>query len=193
MCLEVLKNPVGSLVKAKKQKNINKTMLVLVESAILFALTAGITILKVGAASQLAMTLAVATVVSVFVAIFVIFIVLGYILNVIVNILGGSGKYFEGLTVVSYALLPASVALFIGSILSFIPVAGVILNFLVLALGFAAGFSLIYRGVKEMYKTDMVVALIAVSVLMLVFFITITFSLGFSALSMFNHMIPAGV
>ncbi len=191
MCIDILKNPVAAVMKAKK-KNMGKTAVTLIESCILFGLTAAIVIMQTGGLSQTAVFLAAVSFTYLFVLVLVASIVFGYVLKIIATTLGGSGKYYEGLTVVAYTLVPISAAMFVASILSFLPVVGVLLNIIVLSVGFALGVSLLYRSIKELFRTDMVVALVAVSVLVIVLFIAATVSFGLSTLTQLGGILPMG-
>jgi hypothetical protein len=192
MCIEILKNPVAAIIRAKK-KNTKETWTALVCASVLFAIATGVAVLRSGGFSQVALPIAAVTMVSVFVVVLIISIVLGYILKIIVTTLGGSGKYHEGLTIISYSILPISAALLVAVILTMVPAVGVLLSVIVLAAGFATGLSLLYRGIKELFKTDMVVALIAVSVLILVLFVSLSASFGLSTLMQLGRIVPIGV
>ena len=176
MCLNILRNPVKSLLEAKKKKNMNKTLLVLVENSVLFGIAAALIIARIGF-SGLLLGSAAAT----FLVILIGILLFGLVVHISATTLGGKGKYFEGLTAVTYAMTPMSVGIFVSSLLALVPLtAG--LQVIVLALSFALGFSLLYRGIKELYSTDMITAFVVVSIAILVIFISIYASLGLSLL-----------
>lgn len=188
MCIDILKDPVKAIISAKK-KNQNRTWLVLIEACIFFGLASGVLFARGGSFSDVALRVAAISAGSVFVTVLVISIVLGYVLKIIATNLGGSGQYYEGLTAVSYSLIPISVSVFIAALLSAIP-GGILLSSLALALGFACGVSLLYRAVKELFKTDMVVSLIAVSVLIIVIFVAASVSTGLATVANIGALLP---
>jgi hypothetical protein len=169
----------------------NKTWLVLVESSVWFALAAALVVVRTlgsfGASAGL--QIAAVSALSVFAVTLIISIILGFILKIIVTTLGGAGKYFEGLTVVAYALLPMAASLFVASIFALVP-AGIVISAIAVALGFACGLSMLYRGIKELFRTDMVTALVAVSILIIVLLIAASVSMGFAALTRLSTIVP---
>ncbi|HLC54579.1 MAG TPA: hypothetical protein VJK07_03035, partial [Candidatus Nanoarchaeia archaeon] len=70
------------------------------------------------------------------------------------------------------------------SILSWIPFSTGV-QIIVLALMLASGVSTIYRGIKELYRTDMVTALVVVSISVLVIFLAVYASVGLTMLNRF--------
>jgi len=190
MCIDILRNPAGAIVKAKKSRNMNKTLLALIEASVLLAIASAIVVIKTGAYSQLAYTIALASAVTIFVMVLVLSLIMGYVLKIIATTLGSTGRYYDGLTVFAYSLIPMSASIFLGAIFALVP-GGAIISVIALALGFASGLSLLYRGVKEMFKTDMVTAFVAVSVLILVIFIAASGSLGLTALTRLSSFLPA--
>ncbi|MCX6815572.1 MAG: YIP1 family protein [Candidatus Aenigmarchaeota archaeon] len=189
MCLDILKNPVSALEKAKKSKNTNKSIIVLAESAILFALTSIVAIMKGTGFAPASYSLVAVSAIIIFLVILIFSMIIGYAMKIIVNILGGKGGYYEGLTAISYSLMPVSVAVFVSSLLSLVT-GGPIIGIIVLIIGFASGISLLYRSIKELFKTDMLTAFIAVSVLILVLFVASSISFG---LSLFNLSALGGI
>jgi hypothetical protein len=179
MCIAILKNPVAAIVAAKK-KNMNRTWLVTIETAVIFALAAvALLLLNFGFASPLSGALSAA---SVFAFIFVASLLLGFMIKIIVTTLGGRGGYYEGLTCISYTLLPISIALLISSLVSVLP-GGILLSAISIAIGFAQGVSMFYRSVKELFATDMITALVAVSILIVVLFAAAYVSFGLTTLA----------
>ena len=183
MCLDIIKNPAKSLAEAKKKRDINKTLIILVENAVLFAVAAGLIVARTGLAGGLLLT----SVSAAFLFVLIGALLFGLVVQISATTLGGKGQYFEGLTSVVYSLTPISAGIFVVALLSLIPfTAGI--QIIVMALSFALGFSLIYRGIKELYKTDMITAFVVVSVTILVIFAAIYVSMGLSLLGHFGSM-----
>lgn len=174
MCLDIIKNPAKSIMDAKKRGSMKKTGLVVIETAVLFALSAGIP-----AAAVMTGVLLLGLIVSVFLISVIAMLLLGLILNVSATTLGGKGKYFEGLTAAAYSFNPPSIGIFIASLLTFVPLSAGI-QIIALAVSFALGLSLLYRSVKELYRTDMITAFIVVLIAVAAIFAAVYFTLGLS-------------
>ena len=185
MCIDILKNPVKSLAVAKKSKNMNKTLLALVESSVLFALATAVFVVK----TSFIVTLLITSAIAVFLVMLVGALLMGLVVHISASTLTSKGKYFDGLTSVVYGLLPISIGFFVTSLLTFIPFS-VGLQIIVLALTLAYGISIIYRGIKELYSTDMVTSFIVVSIAILVIFIAVYTSAGIAIL---NRVATLGV
>lgn len=176
MCFDILKNPVKSITAAKKQ-NFNKTFTVVIEACVLLAVAGGLIAAKLGFGSSGIFASSVAM--FLFALIFVLLFAL--MVHIAANTLGGRGKFYEGLTAVAYAMLPAAAGLFVVSLLAFIPFTlGV--QIIVLALSFVSGLSMLYRGVKELYRTDLLTSLVTISVVIVVLIVTIYITAGISLL-----------
>jgi hypothetical protein len=182
MCREFFTNPSLVIAKAKKQKDINHTLKILmiewlffgvgffIVSSILFRATSW---LLVGISVFL----------SVFISGVIATIFIGWIIELIITTLGGKGKYFEGLTACVFGLFPISIGLLISSIVSFIPMIGFLISLILITLSSAVGISMFYRGLKEMFGTDMITTWIGVGILIVSTFLAFYLSL---ALMMFT-------
>lgn len=163
MCIDILKSPVSAFAAAKKKKSINKTLIVLAEVSVLFAISASlITINSLFSSVGIAGAASMAT--FVFLLSFLSIMLVGWVIDIIAKMLGGKGSYFDGLTTVTYGSVFLSTGTFLASSIVFVPVAGLLLSAIVLLPTFAAGFASLYRGVKEMYKTDTITAFVTISV-----------------------------
>lgn len=160
MLLEIINNPAGALARAKKNRNMNHSYTVMALSSLLLAVSVALI-----SASIAYNWLNVLVVVFSFSIISIM--VLGYIIEVIASTLSGKGKFFEGVTTVSYAAFPVSMGILIASLTFFIPLIGSVIGLLFLLVSFALGISMLYKGVKELFKTDMVTSFVAVSALAL--------------------------
>ncbi len=185
MCIDILRNPVKSLAVAKKSKNMNKTLLALVESSVLFALATAVFVTKTGLVTELLLTSAAA----VFFVMLIGSLLMGIVVHVSASTLTSRGKYFDGLTSVVYGMLPISLGFFLTSLVSFIPFSAG-LQIIVLAITLAVGISTVYRGIKELYSTDMVTSFVVVSVAILVIFVAVYTSAGITIL---NRVASMGV
>lgn len=175
---EILTNPVTAILKAKKEKNIAKTLFILIFSWILIGISFFLvlyrtTIALVSFGSGLAVFL--------FGILFSIFY--SYITDIVMNILGGKGKYYESLTATTYSSLPISIGLLLTSILSSLhPMLGGIIGFLAIVITTALSLSIYFRAIKELYSTDMIITfvgfLLIIFVLMIAFYLSFAFSMS---------------
>ncbi|MFC2143698.1 Yip1 family protein [Candidatus Aenigmatarchaeota archaeon] len=162
--MEVIKNPIKALNAAKKKQNINRTLTLLLEISVIYGIAAVILGIKLPLFTGL---MGVVAFVSAFLLTIVAALFFGLILHTIAGIMGGKGEYYNGLTTITYAMIAPSFGILIAAILSFIPFIGAVIGVIVLALTLAHGFSLLYRGTKDLYKIDMVTTLVIISVLTL--------------------------
>ena len=165
MCIGILRSPVAAFAAAKKRQNINKTLVVLAEASVLLAVAVTPIILKALPTAGIA-----TTAIFVFLLAFLSVMLVGWVVDIVAKTLGGKGNYLDGLTTATYSSVFLAVGLFLSSVLLLLPLAGalsvisLLLSGLVMLPAFAAGFASFYRGIKEMYKTDMITALVTVSV-----------------------------
>jgi len=186
---DILMNPLKAILKAKKDRDVNKTLLVLFLSWIMVGISFSITLYRIG---LLSIALSSALAIFLFGILFSFFY--GYIINIVMNVLGGKGKYYDGLTAATYSSLPISIGILVTAILSFINVVlGGLLGFITLAITTALSLSIYFRAIKEFYSTDMVVTFVGFLITIYVLMIAIYLSLGFSVGSSIFTMFPAGV
>lgn len=158
---------VKMIMKTKKEKNMAKTLGILLISSMLFGISSILLLSKIlFGIGTLMLGLAF------FLFAIVFGLVLGASINISAVILGGKGKYFEGLASITYPLFCLSAGIFIISLLSFVPFTGAI-NIIILILAFAYSLSILYRGVKELFSLDMVTTFVVVSIQTLVIVIAI--------------------
>jgi len=161
-----LTNPVQSIKKTKKQKNMGKTItdlaLVGVITAIAVLIASIRTPLLTG--SSLGLTTLISAI-SVFLLVLIGGLILGWIVQIITTTLGGKGKYYEGLRAIVNTLIAPSIGALIASIFLYVPAVGTAVIFLVLAVTIALGLATLYRSIKELFSTDIITALVTVSVL----------------------------
>lgn len=187
MCLDILKNPAAALEKAKKTRSSRKAWLALIEASILLALAAAIVSYVAFGSALIAVTAIIAT----FVLSLVFGVILAWVVKLAATTLGGKGEFREGLVVVSYSMIFLGSGLFVASLLTRIPFVGIVLGALVLLATAATGLATFYRGIKEMFRTDMIVALIAVSVVVLAFLIALWGTFGLNMLGNLNSVLSA--
>ncbi len=112
---------------------------------------------------------------------------ISYILELIMKVFGSKVKYKEALAVMVNSYLPASIGVFVASILSYIPTVGLLLSFIVLAPLVAIGYALMFRLIKTVYKTDMITSLIVVTVMWFAVLVSM-YSLVFFGIGGFTSM-----
>lgn len=183
MCLDILKDPAKALVAARKKGDMKKTVIALVESSVIFAVASVIITSGAGVSSDIIF----ASMFLVFVTVWVVTFLLGLIIHITAYTLTSKGKYYDGLTPVAYGMLHISVGFVAAAVLSLFPFSTGV-QIIVLALMLASGISTIYRGIKELYRTDMVTALVVVSIATLVIFMAVYASMGLAILNGFDML-----
>jgi hypothetical protein len=171
MCFDILLSPLNAISNAKQKKDVNRTIITLLQVAVIFAAAA----FSMTAGTTQNIALLAGSLLGAF-SFFVIFaVILGWTVHVAAVNLGGKGSYYEGLTAITYSLLPFSVGMLIVALLGYIPAIGRLLGSLAVFPTIAATLSLLYRSVKELYRTDMVVSLVTVSVMLTAVLVGIVF------------------
>ncbi len=177
MCLKILKSPVAAIAEAKKKRDINKTIITLLEFSAVFGLAASLITTRAAFSTALFA--------GSFLNSMSIFVILAVFLGLVVSIaavnLGGKGEYYEGFTAVTYAFAPLSAGLLAISVLGYLPAIGSLISFFVMFPVLAAALSVLYRAVKELYKTDMITSFATVSITLTVLVIATLF---FSSLAL---------
>ena len=162
--MNILKTPGDAIKKAQKAKNMGETTLILIIEWVLAAIAVFILTARFGTIGAFGGGAAAFTI---FISGVVVTAIIGYLLKVTMTTLGGRGKFFEGLTAITYTLLPIMVGLLIATILSYIPLFGAALAFLVMAILGVMGIAILYRATKDFFRVDMITALVGISVLMM--------------------------
>jgi len=173
---ELFKSPTLAISKAKREKNISKTLWILILTWILFGLS-----IFIVSAKMFTIMISIGVAVSVFLIGLLCSMFCGYLIEIIMNVLGGKGKYYEGLTTATYAKFPISFGFIITALLSLIhPFTGVI-GFVIIAITVALGLSIYFRGIKELFGTDTLTTFIGFVVLIYVFVIAVYATIIISA------------
>ncbi len=161
MCLKILRSPVAAIAEAKRKRDINKTIITLLEVSAVFGIAAAL--MAVGTANTMLLAGSFLSSMSAFI---ILAVFLGIVVSIAASNLGGRGEYYEGFTAVTYALAPLSVGTLAVSILRYAPEIGGILSFFAMFPVLAASLSTLYRAVKDFYKTDMVTSFVTVSIML---------------------------
>mgnify|MGYP001773710029 CR=1 FL=1 len=162
---EILSNPVHAILKAKKERNTNKSVAILFVDWVLFALGASLVMFKFAKFFTL----------LVFFSVFVLGLLgslfFSLLVQIIFNILGSKGKYFDALTALAYSKFPLSLGVVIVSVLSYLPLAGLLISIIVLSIFGAMAIATFYRGLKELFGLDIITTWIGIGLLMFVLFV----------------------
>ena len=180
--IDIITNPGEALLKAKQEKSMGHSLLVAFAASVLITISAVLLIMPfmqlgtttagmIGGASASAATgffagmgLAVVAIV-VFILVLVFEFLMGLLSGVVMKTLGGKGGFFEGLTVIAYSCFVSSVALAALGVLSFIPLIGPVIGGIIALLLFGISLAILYRGLKELFETDMVTAFVGTSII----------------------------
>lgn len=167
--MKILTAPEKAIAEAKKEKNLTKSFEVLIISAILLALAALAVVAPIPGVARVR----IGSALGVFLFTLVGGVFLGWIVKTAMTTLGGTGKYFEGLTVVSYSSLPISIGVLIAALVSSIQVIGLLISLVALSFFGVLGIATTFRGIKDLFKTDMTTALVGVLVIYLAIVIAV--------------------
>ncbi|MEM7825898.1 MAG: YIP1 family protein [Candidatus Aenigmatarchaeota archaeon] len=199
--MKLLTSPVEALKEAKTKKSFGKTIGILVISAILFGLSVAIFPLGFSTTPVRAVpTFSTMTFAVIFVGTLILCLFYGYLAKLVMNILGGKGKYFEGLTTITYSIFPFSVGLFILALLNyaFLQVQQIAQYYLVtifiqgfiLSVFTALGLAVFYKGLNELFQVDMIAALVGAGILFSTLWIAF-YAIVFSLMGAFIPIVPS--
>jgi len=166
MLLEVVKYPAKALAGAKKKGEQHTIKLLLINS-LLIAAAFGLFLVRFSSLSTTFANIALIAASTGFLLSIILSVFFAYILQIVVNTLGGNGKYMDGLAAMVYSLTALALGLFVSSLLLFIPSLGPVIALLILSVTSALSMATLYRAIKELFRTDMIVAFVSVSVLIL--------------------------
>jgi hypothetical protein len=180
MCLDVIKNPVKALEAAKKERSMTKSVVTALVTSVIFA---------IGVALTSVMTLPIMTTAT-FAGIFFLFALVailfsGLIIELSANVLGGKGQFFEGMTVAASSGMLLSIGFLISSIFSLVPY-GVVVSVIAFGVFLALSLSTLLRGIKELFKTDMMTSFLVFIVLMVTLLVAMYFGGGTGLIDMGN-------
>jgi len=165
---QLLKSPLDAINRAKREKNIGKTIWILILTWVLIGVSFLIVSMR-----MFSPLISVGVGITFFLLGVLCSVFCGYIIVVIMNVLGGKGRYFEGLTVMTYSSFPISLGIFITALLTLIhPMLGVI-GFIIIAVKTALSLSIYFRSVKVLFRTDMLTSFIGFLIILYVFMISI--------------------
>jgi hypothetical protein len=159
---DLILNPVNAIKEAKRKKDINKSFMVLLINSILLFFSF---LLFTYPSNLIRLEYKIGISFIVFVLNVFGAILLSFFLELIFSILGGKGKFYEGLTSVSYAEFPLSLALFISSLFFQIPGLGLLLSSVLLTIFGLISLSSWLRAIKEFFDVDWIVVWIGICVI----------------------------
>jgi hypothetical protein len=171
MYAHVMRDPARSIQLAKKHKTMKKTVSTLLEACIVLGLAAIIVSFRTLALDSV--TTAVSIGVGVIAFVLLASIISAFVIEIVMHTLGGKGKYYEALTVISYSIVPISAGMLLSSIVLFVPSAGFLLAFMLLLPTVAMGIALVYKGVKELFKVDMITSYAGVTIMIMTEFVSL--------------------
>jgi hypothetical protein len=185
MCIEVFRDTGKAFAAATRKKSVSRTSRTLVASALMIAVAVAILGARGGN-----LTSGLYFALNVFVLVIGTGIIGGYIIRIIANALGAKGGFYEGFTALSYALAPMTAGILIAAILTMIPTIGIALGVIAVIVLFALGIAVLYRGIKEMFRTDIFTSFVTVSILTISLIIGIYATLGLNILASMSRMVP---
>ncbi len=169
MCLDALKNPVAAITKAKK-KGISHAIKLMLSASLVITLALLILAIRMVPVTNVIVLLASVLTIFIFAVLSITLISLAVCLSA--TTLGGRGGYYEGLFSVSLSSLIMSVGILLAAMLLFVPY-GMAVAIVIMMPITAVGFAVLYRSIKEMFRTDMITAFVTVSVSMLAIIVAV--------------------
>jgi len=177
--MKILYAPDQAILDAKKDRSLVKSIGILLISTLLFIATIIVSsyFMKIPLDKIVYfefMGVKTSIILWVFLIVFLGGMFFGFILTVVMNTLGGNGSFFDGLTAISYFLLPLSIGIFISFTINFAPLQIKDINLMLLksliifAIGIfftAESVAVMYRAIKELFEIDMVGAWVGVIVI----------------------------
>ncbi|MBI4018730.1 MAG: YIP1 family protein [Candidatus Aenigmarchaeota archaeon] len=181
MSLEIINDPAGSIKRAAKRKDINNTARIIAINSFIIAFSVSFAVFMpvVFTATPL---MAASLVVIAFFTVTLISVVFGWTVQVVANALGGKGRYFHGLTAVSYGMVAPSIGMFIASLLTAVSMLQPF-SFVILVPSLGLGLATLYRGIRDMFGLEMHTAAITVFICAASFFLAIYLTLTLGILS----------
>lgn len=165
--IEIITNPGEALLKAKQEKNLGFSFAVAGLAAAFIAAGFFLLYLSTFSSSTIATSSGAETFMVIIVFTFVIIaeLLLGSLASIVMKILGAKGGFFEGITVIGYSLFVASIGYLVFGLFSFIPLIGALIAGAIVLFFFGIAFAIMYKGLKELFETDMITALVGVGVI----------------------------
>ena len=159
-------NPGDQLNIAKKKHDILSSVMVLVATSIIFAVSSAITMSRTAILPSVIGVDLASVAISVFGIVFAGGFFFGWVLTLVSNTIGAKGDFFEGLTIVTYSLLYLSFGFLLSGILGLIPspVAVMLLSFASVTVFGSLAYATLLRGVKELFDVDMLTSFVIVTV-----------------------------
>lgn len=185
MCLKtlrtILNSPLNAVKYAKRRKNMSEVLQILL-------LTWTIVGISLFAVSVRIFDLLVSFAVGVigFVAGFFLSMFFGYLITRVMNILGGRGKFIDGLITISYSLFPISIGVVITSLLALIHPALGILGFVAIAIQTSLSISLYFRLIKELFRVNIITTLVGFFIIMYVIMASVYLTVSLSSTDLYE-------
>lgn len=152
MSFELIRNPGSSLARARKSRNMSKSVNVLLTSSFLLSVALVFAVFRVSALSATPLMIVSLGAVAFFMTI-LLAMVFGWTTQIIATTVGGKGRYYEGFTAVAYSIFAPSLGLLVASLMTVAPGTWPI-SLTILFPSFALGVATFYRGVKELFRMD---------------------------------------
>lgn len=171
----------------KKGRDFTKPVAYLALASVLLGLSAAVGFNTLQASMSTAMGAIglnpVLVAIGVAVMVFLAGIFVSWIFGIGMTVLGGKGRFFEGLVCVAYPLKLMSIGIVIASVASLLGTFSIIISFVALVFFGVLGYSALIRSTKEMFGVDMITAFIGVSVLFAVVMLAFYASAVFGAIT----------
>jgi hypothetical protein len=164
-------NPIKCIERMRKKRDYSKPLAYLAVAAVLLGLSAvlGFNVLQ-GTMGNLAIPSYGYAAVGLGVAliVFAVGIFISWVFSLGMSMLGGKGKFYEGLVSIAYPLKLLSMGIFISALASYAGGIGGVISFLALSVFGILAYTSLFRATREMFRVDMITAFIGVSTLFVI-------------------------
>lgn len=150
---QLLANPIEAIKLAKKKKDMNTVVALMITEWIFFTIATAVIMPKS------------TILIAVFVGGIIATLFAGLLAEITFKTLGGKGAYQEGLTTVVYPLVPLSFGLMISSFLLLGKYVGAVIALFVASIYGVMSLATVYKTAKELFRLDMITTWVGIGVL----------------------------
>ncbi len=185
----ILTKPAEAITKAKREKDLGKSMLVLLVAVLIFGLDV---LLFSGAVYRSGFGSAFLAGILAAIMFFIGIIILGFLLQVGLHVLTGHDDFFSSVTPLAYSWLVLACGMLIATILGLIPTfIGPLLGVLVMLPTLVLFHVVFIKGIIELYETDLLTAIVAVFIVYTAISMALTWGTAFYGLRSISELLKA--
>jgi hypothetical protein len=161
-------SPLTAIDAAKKERNMTKTMWMLVVSSLLMGVAALIIALQLGTEIVISILILVGFAIGIFLS----NLFNAWIYQFTINTISGKGTYYDTLTALTNSAFVMSVGIFIASILLLIPLFGVIFALILVLLTMILAYAVLIRTLTFLSGADLLSVIVGMGVIVMASLVT---------------------